>query len=86
PESRTMIRQKQNSLDISNMDNFSNLPADCILSVFSFMNQSELDAVDSASKTVHNYVNFSRRTAVRLKQFHTFDLFQVKTVRILCIL
>ncbi|GMS98827.1 hypothetical protein PENTCL1PPCAC_21002, partial [Pristionchus entomophagus] len=67
---------KKRKEDSSDTDVFSLLPDDCILSVFSFLKQIDLDVLSSVSQKVHSLVNQARSKSSRSQLFHSLRLYQ----------
>ncbi|KAF8366944.1 hypothetical protein PRIPAC_84773 [Pristionchus pacificus] len=64
--------------DISDRDFLSNLPADCIRSIFSFLNHNNLDIVARVSQRMNEFSNISRSKVAKSSQYRVVKLSQDK--------
>ncbi|GMS85846.1 hypothetical protein PENTCL1PPCAC_8021, partial [Pristionchus entomophagus] len=67
-------RQFKNAISISEDDHFSVLQSDCVLHIFSFLNQTDLDILSPVSQTINHYVNWARPTVPRSRLFDAVKL------------
>ncbi|GMS98864.1 hypothetical protein PENTCL1PPCAC_21039, partial [Pristionchus entomophagus] len=69
-------QSKKRKEDSTKQDFFSNLPDDCILHIFSFLDPNDLDVLSSVSQKVYAFVNKLRVKTPRSQIFHSLRLVQ----------
>ncbi|GMS85844.1 hypothetical protein PENTCL1PPCAC_8019, partial [Pristionchus entomophagus] len=64
------------AVTVSEEDHFSSLLSDCVLHVFKFLDQVDLDVLSSVSQTIHSYVNLMRPKTARSQMINLLKLDQ----------